>query len=70
MNKLIVDLKERSYPIYIGSSLIGVPDTFKKHIAANQVLIVSNETVAPLYLEQLRNSLASFDIAEIMPCVT
>lgn len=66
MNKLIVDLKERSYPIYIGSSLIGVPDTFKKHIAANQVLIVSNETVAPLYLEQLRNSLASFDIAEII----
>lgn len=48
-----VDLAERTYPIYIGKGLLASNDLLKKHIHGNQVLIVSNEVVAPLYLQQV-----------------
>ena len=54
MTTLTVDLGERSYPIYIDNALLGQPDLLKQHIAGNSALIVSNETVAPLYLEKVR----------------
>ncbi|GAB5413984.1 MAG: 3-dehydroquinate synthase [Congregibacter sp.] len=54
MSILNVDLGERSYPIYIGSGLLGDPEVFARHITGNQLLIVTNETVAPLLLERLR----------------
>jgi 3-dehydroquinate synthase len=66
MNKLIVDLADRSYPIYIGDSLINDPEYFKRHIPSRQVLIVSNETVAPLYLQKLRGSLDSFEVETVI----
>lgn len=57
MQTLNLDLGERSYPIYIGPDLIGQADLFTKHIRAQQVLIVTNDTIAPLYLEHLKASL-------------
>ncbi|MFV2003675.1 MAG: 3-dehydroquinate synthase [Gammaproteobacteria bacterium] len=57
MTTLTVDLGERSYPIYIGNSLLGQTDLLKQHIPGNSALIVSNETVAPLYLEKTRSML-------------
>lgn len=60
MNVLHVDLADRSYPIYIGSGLLGRPDLLAPHIAGRQALIVSNETIAPLYLEQVRAALSGF----------
>lgn len=57
MQKLDVDLGERSYPIYIGSGLLSNADLLKKHIKGSQVLIVTNTTVAPLYLSSLQASL-------------
>ncbi|HEX4974983.1 MAG TPA: 3-dehydroquinate synthase [Pseudomonadales bacterium] len=48
-----VDLAERTYPIYIGKGLLASNDLLKKHIHGNQVLIVSNDVVAPLYLQQV-----------------
>lgn len=53
MQTLKVDLGERSYPIYIGEGLLDQPELLAPHIAGRQVAIVSNETVAPLYLERL-----------------
>ncbi|MGB5397268.1 MAG: iron-containing alcohol dehydrogenase, partial [Gammaproteobacteria bacterium] len=50
MKQLTVELGERSYPIYIGDKLLGQSDLLQKHIPGNSALIVSNETVAPLYL--------------------
>ncbi len=50
---LQVDLGERSYPIYIGENLLNQTDILKKHIPGNSVLIVSNTTVAPLYLKKV-----------------
>jgi len=54
MTQLTVDLGERSYPIYIGNNLLGNTDLLPSHIPGNSALIVSNETVAPLYLEQVQ----------------
>ncbi|MEO1890000.1 MAG: 3-dehydroquinate synthase [Cycloclasticus sp.] len=60
MNKidtLHVELGSRSYPIYIGIGLITEQSLLIKHIASTQVLIVTNETIAPLYLDTLRSQL-------------
>ena len=62
MQTVKVDLGERSYAVYIGSGLLG-EDHPAFHInSGSTVLIVSNETVAPLYLDLLKKSLASADI--------
>ncbi|MDH3342811.1 MAG: 3-dehydroquinate synthase [Gammaproteobacteria bacterium] len=50
---LHVDLGDRSYPIYIGQNLLDQADILKQHIPGNSALIVSNETVAPLYLKKV-----------------
>lgn len=53
LRELEVDLGERSYPIVIGQGLLGSFD-LTPWVAGNQVMIVTNETVAPLYLEQAK----------------
>ena len=53
MNVLNVDLGERSYPIIIGCSLHKSASYLAPYIKGDQVLVVSNETVAPLYLKNL-----------------
>jgi len=58
MITLTVDLGERSYPIYIGNALLGQTELLKQHIPGNSALIVSNETVAPLYLEKTQSMLS------------
>lgn len=57
MRTLRVELGDRSYPIFIGAGLLGKPELLLPYIAGQQVLVVSNETVAPLYLEQVMASL-------------
>ncbi|MCF7983342.1 MAG: 3-dehydroquinate synthase [Thiohalocapsa sp.] len=63
---LEVDLGERSYPIYIGEDLIADPALYRPHVAASQVMIVSNETVAPLYLARVKAALEGFRVAEVV----
>ncbi|PQA34705.1 3-dehydroquinate synthase [Amnimonas aquatica] len=58
MQKLEVQLGERSYPIFIGESLLDRPECLLPYIRGRQVLLVSNETVAPLYAERVRKVLA------------
>ncbi|RCX32936.1 3-dehydroquinate synthase [Thioalbus denitrificans] len=53
MITLQVDLGERSYPIHIGPDLIGRAELVLSRLPGSQVLIVSNETVAPLYLDRV-----------------
>ncbi|MET0857385.1 MAG: bifunctional shikimate kinase/3-dehydroquinate synthase AroKB [Telluria sp.] len=50
---LNVDLGERSYPIAIGPGLLSDPVLLARHIPGRQVAIVTNTTVAPLYLERV-----------------
>ena len=47
-----VSLGDRSYPIYIGQGLLDRSDLLQQHILGKKVLVVTNETVAPLYLER------------------
>jgi 3-dehydroquinate synthase len=61
MHTLTVELGERSYPIYIGSGLIGLGGLLAPHILGKRALIVSNEVVAPLYLEKLKLALGGVE---------
>lgn len=54
MKTLQVELADRSYPIHIGAGLLDHPELLAPHVHGKQILIVSNETVAPLYLEKTR----------------
>ncbi|MDN7131011.1 3-dehydroquinate synthase [Halomonas sp. MC140] len=54
---LHVALGERSYPIHIDTGLIGRADALTPYLAGQQVMIVTNETIAPLYLDKLCASL-------------
>ncbi|KAG8389892.1 hypothetical protein BUALT_Bualt01G0026200 [Buddleja alternifolia] len=47
-----VDLGNRSYPIYIGAGLLDQPQLLQRHVHGKQVLVVTNTTVAPLYLDK------------------
>ncbi|MDP0588297.1 MAG: 3-dehydroquinate synthase [Candidatus Endonucleobacter bathymodioli] len=68
MFKLNVDLGERSYPIFIGESLLGKIEYLKPYIAGRQVAIVTNETVAPIYLKKVERALDGYDLAvEVLP---
>ncbi len=50
---LEVGLGERAYPIHIGPGLLADADLWRASIHGRQVLVVSNETVAPLYLQRV-----------------
>lgn len=59
MERINVDLAERSYPISIGAGLLTNPALFS-HLKANQkVVVISNDTVAPLYAERLIQTLTT-----------
>lgn len=60
MQTLEVDLGDRSYPIHIGSGLLDNPDLITPHIHGKQVLIVTNETVEPLYLARIQAVCADY----------
>ena len=66
MQTLNVDLGDRSYPIYIGEGLLQQPELLRRHIAGDQVMVVSNETIAPLYLPQLRRALDGLHYSEVI----
>jgi 3-dehydroquinate synthase len=60
--QLTVDLGARSYPIVVGVDVLGDAALFEPFIAGRQVCIVTNETIAPLYLDLLRKALASRNV--------
>jgi 3-dehydroquinate synthase len=57
MHTLHVDLGERSYPVYIGRDLLADSDLMAQHIGGTQVVMVSNDTVGPMYLDRVRAAL-------------
>ena len=68
MDILKVELGERSYPIVIGAGLLADPELLRQHIPARDVLIVSNTTVAPLYLQPVAAALSPRRVVEaILP---
>ncbi|MDY7116987.1 3-dehydroquinate synthase [Halomonas sp. SSL-5] len=64
---LEVALGDRSYPIHIGPGLLREPGALAPWLAGRQVMIVTNETVAPLYLAQCRSALpADAEVRELV----
>ena len=65
MRSLTVDLDHRSYPIHIGTNLLERADLLLPVLAQKKAAIVTNTTVAPLYLDRLRNALEGKGIESI-----
>jgi 3-dehydroquinate synthase len=62
VKEILVELGERSYPILIGKGLLNDSSLVNKFILSKQVMIVTNETIAPLYLDQLQQSLENREV--------
>ncbi len=60
-----VSLGDRSYPIFIGSDEIRRAD-IASYISGKKVLIVTNETIAPLYLESLKRQLTDKQVDSVI----
>ncbi|MGZ8319034.1 MAG: shikimate kinase, partial [Telluria sp.] len=65
---LNVKLGDRSYPITIGAGLLADPELIARHINGRQVAIVTNTTIAPLYLERVAAPLRAAG-REVIPIV-
>lgn len=63
---LTVALGERSYPIHVGTGLLADPGLYRPHLRGRQVMIVTNETVAPLYLESVRSALEGYLLGTVV----
>ena len=66
MKKIQVELGNRSYPIYIGSNLLNKPELYTQYIKAKQVLVVTNTTIAPLYLDKVLKNLVNYDVETVL----
>lgn len=65
MQTLNVALGDRSYPIHIGSQILGDANLILPHLKRRQVAIVTNTTVAPLYLDVLAQPLKAAGVSVI-----
>jgi len=68
MQTLDVSLGDRSYPIHIGCDLLTRTDLILPHLKRKQVAIVTNTTVAPLYLERITQPLRDAGVS-VMPII-
>ena len=58
MKKINIQFDERSYPIYIGEGLISNYELISQHILGKKVAIITNETVADIYLKTLMDTVS------------
>lgn len=56
---LTIRLQHHEYPIYIGSDCFSDCSLLQQHVSSQQVLIVTNTTIAPLYLAPVQQAFAS-----------
>lgn len=54
--------ENRSYSIHIGQGLLSRMDLLLPHLPGKKAAIVTNTTIAPLYLEKLRSALAEHHV--------
>ena len=65
MQTLTVQLGDRSYPIHIGKGLLQQAELLLPHLKRKQVAVVSNTTVAPLYMSTLVSTLENAGVSVI-----
>jgi len=63
---ITVDLDERSYPIVVGSGLLNGGFDLSKYVVGSDCLVVSNESVAPLYLHSIMANLSNKNVATVI----
>lgn len=68
MQTLTVALGARAYPIHIGGGLLHQADLILPHLASKQVAIITNTTVAPLYLHTLQAGLEAAGVS-VLPVI-
>lgn len=66
MKTLNVDLADRSYPIYIGEGVLNDKELIRPFVKGSQIMIVSNETVAPLYLDRAIELFADYEVDTVI----
>ncbi len=68
MYALKVPLGNRSYPVLVGRGLLGQAEVLAPFLAGHQVLVVTNEVVAPLWLKPVRAALQDCELAvQVLP---
>ncbi len=66
MDRVDVDLGERSYPIHIGAGLLPRLSEFMPTLAGKQVMVVTNTTIAPLYLHTVEQALSAYRVDHVI----
>jgi len=66
MKKLNVDLGDRSYPIFVSQGLLGDSQWVAPYVNGKQVMIVTNETIAPLYLDKVKAAFSDFQVDTVV----
>lgn len=66
MNTIQIELGNRSYPIYIGGGLLDQAEIYASHIKGKQVLVLTNETIAPLYLDRVLEQLRAYQTTQLI----
>ncbi|HAD71625.1 MAG TPA: 3-dehydroquinate synthase [Gammaproteobacteria bacterium] len=66
MHKVNVNLGDQSYPILIGSNLLGDSSLINPYLGKGKLVVVTNEVVAPLYLEAVKSMLGGRCAGEII----
>ena len=66
MGSLRVEFGSRSYPIHIGEGILEQRALYAPHLKGGSAAIVTDEVVAPLYLETVKKSLAGARVTEIV----
>jgi 3-dehydroquinate synthase len=62
MQTINVELASNAYPVYLGQGLLSEQSLWQKHLGEGKTLIVSNDVVAPLYLDALKSALNGRDL--------
>ena len=66
VREIQVALGARAYPIRIGAGLLGAAALWRAAIPGRHVLLVSNDVVAPLYLERVRAQLGDATLSTLV----
>ncbi|MBV1908019.1 MAG: 3-dehydroquinate synthase [Kangiellaceae bacterium] len=66
MRLLQLPLKDNPYSIHIGSGLLNDSSLLKSYCDGDNVLFVTNETIAPIYLDRVKNSVAGKNIHQVI----
>jgi len=66
MKEVRVNLGKRSYPVLIGAGILSEANVVGRWLPGRQALVVTNTTVAPLYLSRVLAGLSAHDVHSLV----